>query len=505
MIPILSSDQIKQTDQFTIANEPVTSFDLMQRAADACTNWICDSYPDKEISFHILCGPGNNGGDGLAIARGLLKAHYAVSISLIRFSDHQSSDFEQNLSLINNLNGISVDSIDGNNYNTFKTSADIIIDSMLGSGLNAAPKSWLASFIQILNGLNRNIIAIDIPSGLFADLSSCQHSNAIIKAKHTLTFQLPKLAELLADNEEFVGQFHILDIGLNESFIAAQKTQYYVAEMTDIKLLRKPRSRFSHKGSWGHVLVIAGSYNKTGAAALASLACIRSGAGLTTAHVPKSAVYAIRSLVPECMISIDTDENFISQLPELSKFNVICIGPGMGTEKQSSDLLKKLIQEWKGPLVIDADGLNILAQNKTWLGFLNAKTILTPHPGEFERLFGKCSNGFERLSLLREQAIKLGCTIILKGAFSAIATSNGKIIFNPTGNPGMATGGSGDVLTGLITGLCAQGYSSLQASMMACWLHGSSADIYAANFCMETLIARDIIDYLPHAYRDLNR
>lgn len=504
MIPVLSSDQIRQTDQYTIINEPVTSFNLMQRAADSCSNWIIEKYPNLKTRFHILCGPGNNGGDGLAIARLLLNANYEVRISLVQFSEHRSKDFAENLMLLKQYHSELIETIDENNFSAFTTNADVIIDAMLGSGLNAAPKGWLAQFIQLINYTQRDIVSIDLPSGLFADITSNQHANDIIKAQHTLSFQLPKLAELLADNELFVGQFHILNIGLNESFIAGLPVHHYVSEIADIKSFRKPRSRFSHKGTWGHAFIMAGSADKTGAAALSALACARSGVGLTTAHVPAASVVAIQTVVPESMLSIDPDDQHITIFPKLETYSAIGFGPGVGTEKSTANVLKQLIQQWKGPLIIDADGLNILAQNKTWLGFLNAKTILTPHPGEFERLFGKCSNGFERLSLLREQAIKLGCTIILKGAYSAIATSNGKIIFNPTGNPGMATGGSGDVLTGLITGLCAQGYSSLQASMMACWLHGSSADIYAANFSMETLIARDIIDYLPHAFKSLN-
>ncbi len=327
---------------------------------------------------------------------------------------------------------------------------------------------------------------------------------AIIRADYTLSFQIPKLAFLLPENDQFVGHWEILDIGLSAEYINKTTTDYFYMEKRDIKPMLKSRRKFAHKGSFGHALLIAGGYGKMGAAILASKACLRSGVGLLHSHVPKAAIQIMQTATPETMLSIDRYENYFSEIPDLSPFNAIGIGPGLGMEHQSQMALKLLIQEFQHPIVFDADALNILAENKTWLSFIPKESILTPHPKEFERLAGKWSNDFEKLQMLKDFSFKHGVYIILKGANTVTCFPDGRHFFNSNGNPGMATAGSGDVLTGLITGLLAQGYSPGIAAVIGVYLHGLAGDIAAKKLGFEAMLAGDIIDNIGRAFKKLS-
>ena len=500
---ILSTEQIREADAYTIEHEPTCSLDLMERAANACVVWLTTSLQIKS-KVHIFCGLGNNGGDGLAIARLLAEKKHPVCVYIIRYATKHSSDFEQNEKLLRKIASVSItDVTDASQLEKISIQpGEIIIDAIFGSGLNKAVEGLAADTIKYINKLSTPVIAIDLPSGLFGSAKQT-NSSSCIKAFHTLTFQTPKLQFMFPQFGDYIGDFTVLDIGLNPSFIAGQETINYFVTLDEIKSLIKPRRKFSHKGTYGHALVLAGSYGKMGAAVLASKACLRSGAGLVTAHIPACGYEILQTALPEVMTSIDSSEHSITELPKLESYNVIGIGPGLGNEKQTQNIVKLLLQNAMCPIVFDADALNILAQNKTWLAFLPKNSILTPHPKELERLIGKTESDYERYDKLREFAFKHGVYVVLKGAHTAVACPDATVSFNSTGNPGMATAGSGDVLTGIITGLLSQGYHPKEAAVVGVYWHGLAGDIALDTTGGPGVIASDIIDSLGHAYKTI--
>ncbi len=501
---IFSVDKIREADAITIKNEPISSIDLMERASTQLFNWVVD-HVATEKKINIFCGLGNNGGDGLALGRILSKNGYQVIINIIRYSEKTSDDFQINFERLHKISGITIVDIYKVDDIPKFNSNDVVVDAIFGSGLTKPIVGNIGSIVNFINKTEAITIAIDMPSGLFADSTSIAEKGAIINADYTLSFQFPKLAFLLPENELFVGQWEVLDIGLSSDYIASSKTKNQLVLREDITPLLKGRTKFSHKGTYGHALIIAGSYGKMGAAILASRACLGAGVGLLHTHVPKSGIQILQTASPETMISIDRYDNYFSEVPEIGQYNAIGIGPGLGIEHQSQMAMKLLIQNSTCPMVIDADALNILSENPTWLAFLPQGSILTPHPKEFERLAGKWRNDFERLDIQRNLAQKHGIYIVLKGANTGICFPDGQCYFNSTGNPGMATAGSGDVLTGIITGLLASGYSSGIASILGVYLHGLSGDIAAEAQGYESLIADDIIDNLGKAFNNLRQ
>lgn len=501
MQKVFTVDKIRLADQFTIKNEPIKSIDLMERAAKACADWLLER-ASKTQSFAIFCGPGNNGGDGLAIARLLSEQDFKVRVFILE-AECYSPDFKVNKDRLESAKGLAVSALKGEADFPQLDDQEIIIDALFGSGLSKPLEALVAKLVERLNQQNTLKISIDIPSGLYADKSSESKNAVRFQADYTLSFQFPKLAFFMPENDSFVGDWQILDIGLSQKYIQETETPYYFIVPNSAKELIRPRAKFSHKGNFGHGLLIAGSQGKMGAAVLAGKASLRSGAGLTTVHHPQGESSIIPVAVPELMTSIDENETVFSKTPELSNYSAIAIGPGLGTAKQSQKAFKILIQESKVPLVIDADALNILAENKTWLSFLPKNSILTPHVKEFERLVGEVDNDFERLEKQISFAEKHQLYLILKGAHTSIASPDGKVFFNSTGNPGMATGGSGDVLTGILLGLKAQNYTSLQASILGVFLHGLSGDFAAENKGQASLIAGDIVDSIPDAFLSL--
>ncbi|MEI8048901.1 MAG: NAD(P)H-hydrate dehydratase [Bacteroidota bacterium] len=501
MIKIFSSEQVRRTDAYTIQNEPVSSIDLMERAASACVDWMNDFTEMSSKNVFVFCGPGNNGGDGLAIARLLHEKLVPVIVYIPDLPTKYSEDFSVNLKRAEILG------LDIKLYQSFRTALIpenlIIVDSLFGSGLSKPLEGEYREIVEMINKSNGIKISIDIPSGLYADKPANTANDAIIKADYTLSFQFPKLAFLFPENEYFTGNLHILPIGLHPDFTKSEACKNYLIEYEDVKGLLKPRARFSHKGTFGHALLIGGSKGKIGASVLMSKSCLHSGAGLVTAHVPGCGYQIIQTAVPEAMVSVDADDIECTQLPKLDPYSSIGVGPGLGTGKNTASLLKRIIQESTVPLVIDADALNILSDNPTWMAFLPKGTVLTPHPGEFARLTGKTSNSFDRLEILRSLCIKFGLNIVLKGANTVICSPLGNCYFNPTGNPGMATGGSGDVLTGLLTGLLAQGYNPTEACILGVYIHGLAGDIAAEKSGYEALTAGDISSNIGKAFMEL--
>ncbi|HTD94176.1 MAG TPA: NAD(P)H-hydrate dehydratase [Chitinophagaceae bacterium] len=501
MMKILNAEQIRQWDQFTIDNEPVDSIDLMERAAIQCVNWLEQHIP-LAAGFMIFCGKGNNGGDGLAMARLMALREMAVKVYILEFGHKGTDDFQANLARLHQYPLVDIHYIQSEtNFPVFPPGS-VIIDALFGSGLNRKTEQVTAKLIDHINESEAPVISIDIPSGMFTDSSS--KGNTIIAATHTLSFQSPKLAFLVPGNAAFIGDLHILPIGLHPAFPATVNSNMELTGLSRIRSIYRPRNSFAHKGTFGHALLVAGSYGKIGAAVLSASACLRSGVGLLTCHVPGCGYSIMQSSVPEAMILIDFNSSYATRIEgDLSKYKSIGVGPGLGTASETKQMLQELFEKYRHPMVLDADALNAISMDKTLLASIPANSILTPHPKEFERLFGKTENDFATIALVLEKARELQVIIVLKGHHSLVSTPDGMQYFNSTGNAGMATGGSGDVLTGLLTGLLAQGYSPAEAAILGVYLHGLAGDIAAGKFSQEAMVAGDIAGALGMAFLEL--
>ncbi len=495
---LLSAAQIRQWDQYTIKHEPVTSTNLMERAAKACTRWILQNI--LADNFYIFCGKGNNGGDGLAIARMLNASGKQCHVFVTEPDAKGSEDFNINFNHLHQLKSVPITLLKGEEDNPPLPPGTVVIDALIGTGLNRKLEGSIAQLVNYLNDSGNTIISIDIPGGLQSEASSVGHP--VIQAAHTLTFQCLKLAFLMPENELYFGQVHILDINLHPNFPDTVETRFQLVNKALCQSILQPRRRFAHKGNFGHSLLIAGSYSKMGAAVLSAKACTKSGTGLVSCHTPKCGLNILQTTVPEAMCSVDTEEQTISELPdELEKYSAMGIGPGIGTSDQVIFFIQNLITKAKQPLIFDADALNILSARKELLRMLPKSAILTPHPKEFERLFGENLNDYQKIETALQKAAELKIVIVLKGHYSFIATPAGEGYFNFTGNAGMATGGSGDVLTGVITGLLAQGYSSADAAIAGVFLHGLAGDLAAGIHSMEAMTAGDIVDAIGKAFK----
>lgn len=500
---ILNAAQLKELDAYTIKAEKIKSIDLMERASVVATARISKLLGhDQQID--IFCGSGNNGGDGLAIARLLLEQKHAVRVILPRYGSNLSEDAERNYQYLKKLYPGVVTEI-----NTMEELKSLhlehhyaAVDALFGTGLNKPLEGFLAEVVTFLNKNYKKIISIDIPSGLYADKSSTDLLH-IVRCNLCLSFQMPKLAFLLPQNQAYVPEFEILDIGLSVEKQAATDSHYYYVTGKEISQLLKPRLKFSHKGNFGHALLVAGSKGKSGAAIIASEACLRSGAGLLTLHSVRDSINAVLRSLPEAMSDEDLNTAYISNLEISEKYSGICFGPGTGIEPETETVLKKIVQYYSGPLLIDADGLNILSSNKTWLEFLPKNCILSPHPREFERLTEKITDDFERLETIRKFSMRYGCILIYKGAHTAIAMPDGNVFFNSSGNAGLAKGGSGDALSGIILGLLARGYSSPQAALIGTFIHGYAADLCRNEMSAEAMLISDVLRKLPQAFLQL--
>ena len=496
---IFRSEQIRKIDESTSKEEPISSVDLMERAAGQLLRWYTRNF-DRSRRVIIFVGPGNNGGDGLALARMLFANRYEPKVYYIQFTGKTTEDWKinrQRLEKETNVPFITIDMID---QFPFLGSDDIVVDAIFGSGLTRPADGLAAGVIKQLNRIDCVGISIDIPSGLFGEDNSTNNPDSIVRADFTLSFQFPKLSFMFAENAKYVGEWTVLSIGLNSNAIRNTQTPYFLLENDFISSLLKKRNKFDHKGNFGHGLLVAGSFGKMGAAILGAKAALRTGLGLITCHIPSCGSSIIQTALPEAMIRIDNSEKFISDIQHIDPYDAIGIGPGIGTDPLTQKAFHTLLLNRNKSLVIDADGINILGLNKKWLSALPHGTVLTPHLKEFERVAGKTVNGFNRLERQLEISNKYSCIVVLKGACTSVVTPKGKVYFNSTGNPGMATAGSGDVLTGIILSLLSQGYSSENASLTGVYLHGLAGDIAAAKSGYESIIASDIIDNIGNAF-----
>jgi len=498
---IFESAQVREIDAFTIAHEPVPSIDLMERAAVRLAGWyVRHFHTDKKVV--IFAGPGNNGGDALALARLLAERRFRVDCYLLNFGK-LSDDCATNRNRLKEQGVVNLVELKESDPLPELGEGEVVVDGIFGSGLSRSVTGFPLKVIRHINQSTSKVIAIDIPSGLFGEDNSGNDYDAIIRADVTLTFQFPFLSFFFDMNEPYVGNWRVHDIKLHPDAIRNQATFYQTLEKKEIGSLLPPRKRFAHKGTFGHALLISGSYGMMGAAILAGEACLRSGTGLVTLHTPGFGYNIIQTALPEAIVSLDQSDILFSTPPDLSQYSAIGIGPGLGCKPNTGRGLRALLETVKVPLVIDADALNLLAGNSDWIGLLPEGSLLTPHPKEFDRLAGESQNAYQRHIRQREFAARRGVYVILKGAYTGIAAPDGSYWFNTTGNPGMATGGSGDVLTGLLTGLLAQGFPPLDAAMTGVYLHGLAGDLALQKSSQESLIAGDITGCLGAAFTEV--
>ena len=489
---LFTASQIRDLDQATIVNEPIASIDLMERAAEALFEAFLERYESGYV-VHVFAGNGNNGGDALALARilGQMKGVYDLHVYVLE-SEKRSVDCQENLLQLDDVS-----------FSVIKTSADfpqiaeddVVVDGLFGTGLTRPVEGLNAELITHINSSGVEVFSIDIPSGLFAEDNS-QNGGAIIKADIVISFQFPKLAFLFADKSPYIGEWEVWDIGLDTDAIEETESSFFLLENEDVSLRLRPRPKFSHKGTYGHALLIAGQAGMMGAAILATKACLRSGVGLVTTHVPRHSGDLLQATVPEALVSSDRSELMFTEEVDVSNYSAVGIGPGMGTKKNTQTAFYHLLTNCDKPLVVDADGLNILSQNKDWLTLLPKNTIITPHPKEFDRLTKEHASAYDRWQSQRAFAQQYGVIVVLKGAHTSVVMPDGRCYFNTTGNAGMASAGVGDVLTGIVLGLLSQSYTAEDAALVAVYWHGKAADIFAEQHMQQSLMASDIVEYL---------
>jgi len=497
---IFTSGQVRKIDAYTIENEPIASIDLMERASMQIASWIIEMF-DNSHPFLILIGPGNNGGDGLAVARMLMEKNYHVEVLLVRISDKLSEDARINLDRLQQIHGAKISELEEVSSMVVEDPGTILVDALFGSGLTRRVSGLARDVITCVNEWPNLRIAIDIPSGLYGEDNTGNDQEGIFQSDFTLALQAPSLSFFFAENQAYVGNWEVLPIGLHPQVMEESASSWHYLQAGYVRDLLKPRKRFAHKGTFGNCLLIAGCYGMMGAAILAARACLRSGAGLVTGHVPRFGYKILQTTVPEALISIDESDIIFTAVPGLEPFSAVGIGPGLGCKPNTGRAIQELIESVKVPLVMDADALNILSEHPEWISLLPEDTVLTPHPREFERLAGKAETGYARVRMQIDFAVRHKVIVVLKGAHTSIACPDGSCWFNTTGNPGMATAGSGDVLTGIILSLLGQGYLPRDAAILGVYLHGLAGDLASEASSEESLIAGDIIESLGFAFQ----
>ncbi|HQD08499.1 MAG TPA: NAD(P)H-hydrate dehydratase [Flavihumibacter sp.] len=488
----LSSQQIRDWDQYTIQQENSTSLILMERAANACVQWMTAHAIPGEKPVFIFCGKGNNGGDGLAIARLLSERGHTVIVYIIEFGKVGTPDFQANLQRLHE-NNIPIHYLQEDVPLPLLPVGSWIIDALLGTGANRFPEGRMAALIHHLNQTENPICSIDLPSGMLADRSV--PANSCITATVTLSFQCFKPALLFADNAFAFGKVVLLDIGLHPDYLNQITPLYEAIDRSFAASIFQPRGEFSHKGHFGHALLLAGSVGKMGAAILAGKACLRSGPGLLSFLNPTGNQAILQIALPEAMC-LTAPANY-------NVYRAVGCGPGLGTSPESTAALKEVLNNTDRPLVLDADALNLLAMHADWQPLVPYFSIVTPHPKEFDRLAGSSSSESERWQKAIDLARSRGWVVILKGHFTLIAMPGGKAYFNTSGNASMAKGGSGDVLTGMLTGLLTHGYSSEQAAILGVYLHGRAGELASIGYGMESSLATDTIEQIGAAFKEI--
>lgn len=498
---ILSAKQMYEADKATESREGISPLDLMERASERVLYWIDNQLKGAQVPIHVFCGIGNNGGDGMALTRMLMDKGYQVESYIVNYSENRSKCFLINYGRLKDNYKVWPKKItDVEDFPVINPN-ELVVDAIFGIGLNRPLEGWLKQLVQYINNSKTFVVAIDVPSGLFID-DPTPDLEAVIKTNVTLTFQAPKLVFYLPQTGVFSQHTEILDIGLDQNYLQTTPTNAHLILKNEARLMYKPREKFTHKGTYGHALIAGGSYGKMGAVTLTLKACLRAGAGKVTAFIPKCGYDIIQTAVPEAMVLTDSESEKVTTFPNTEEFNAIGLGIGIGTDKSTAAGFETFLKTNKTPLLIDADALNLLAANKKLMKLLPKNSILTPHPGELERLVGKWKNDFEKLEKANALSKLIDGIVVIKGAHT-ITVYHDQLYVNTTGNPGMATAGSGDVLTGIITGLLAQNYDALTASVFGVYLHGLAGDLAARDRGVDALIAGDLIEYLGDGFLEL--
>ncbi|WP_333597352.1 NAD(P)H-hydrate dehydratase [Chryseobacterium flavum] len=497
---IFTAEQIKNWDRFTISHEPVSSIQLMERAASAVAGWISENCKNYK-RLVVVCGNGNNGGDGLAIARILYLKGFDVDVFISDPKGKFSADAAVNLKRLRDVSGISVRRFNDIAEYNFDDKT-VILDALFGTGLSKPLEGEYRLLVEQLNVIKNIKISIDIPSGMFAD--RLPESDAVIlKADYTLSFQCWKRSFLHSEAGKYTGKVEVLDISLHHGYLEETPTRYFVIDDEVVEGIFRPRQEFSHKGDYGKVGMIGGSYGKIGAIVLATRSALKTGAGLTFTLAPECGYEIIQTTCPEAMF-IKGGTEYVNNFG-IDKDLICGIGPGLGTHPDTEKKLLEFLKSYSGPVVLDADALNIISKNKKNIERIPEKSIITPHPKEFERLFGRTGNSFERLELAKEKAKLLHIYIVLKDHHSQIVTPEGNVFYNVNGNAGLAKGGSGDILTGILASLLAQRYTEEETCLLGVWLHGKAADFAARKHSKESMLPTDVIDELGNVFKELNK
>lgn len=498
---LFTSTQIHELDKYTIEHEPISSIDLMERAAEEISEAIAFRW-DETTPMVAFAGPGNNGGDALAVARLLRQRGYDVVVYLFNVSGKLSEDCQENANRLKAKYPESLKEVTKDFDPPHLTHETLVIDGLFGSGINKPLSGGFAAVVKYINKSDATVVSIDIPSGLMPEDNTFNVRANIVVADLTLTLGMKKISMLMADNQQYLGEILVLDIGLSEEYVDDTSSRYCMLEDSEVMSLVRPRDEFAHKGSMGHALLVAGSRGMAGAAILASKACLRSGVGKVTVHTPQCNCNIMQISVPEAVVDLDRGEDNFLQATDANRYKAMGIGPGLGNDETTAIALMTQLRSSRVPMVIDADAVNILASHRAWLQQLPDGLIFTPHPKEMDRMLDvPPADDYDRLCKASEMAQRLRAYVILKGHYSALCLPNGNIVFNSTGNAGMATAGSGDVLTGIITALLARGYSEENAAKMGMYIHGLAGDLAARDMGKESMVASDIIDHLPQAFR----
>jgi hydroxyethylthiazole kinase-like uncharacterized protein yjeF len=498
---IFSKEQIYQGDQLTVDRQNISSTDLMERAGVQIFNWMNLRMKGAQVPVHVFCGIGNNGGDGLVLARHLILEGYNVKVYIVNYSDKRSKDFLINYDRVKSVTKDWPILLNDNESFPEIKPDDIIVDGIFGIGLNKPVAAWVKNLFKLFKKSRAFTLSIDIPSGLRTDTVP-ENENDVVWSSYTLSFASPKLVFFLPTTAKYTINWEVLNIGLDVDFLSSTSTDFNLIGKYEAIPIYKPRDKYSHKGDFGHSLIIGGSYGKIGAVTLASRGALASGAGLVTAFVPKCGYQVLQSSFPEAMVITDVNDSYISNIDYFIEPTVIAFGIGVGLNNETVLAFESFLKKNKTSLVIDADGINILAKNAELLKLLPPNTVLTPHPKELERLIGTWDDDFDKLKKAKIFSNKYKVVLIIKGA-NTITIFEDKYYINSSGNPGLSTAGSGDVLTGIITGLISQGYDALSAAVFGVYLHGKSADIAVEDYGYQSLIASHIIEYLGASYLDL--
>lgn len=482
-------------------HEPIASIDLMERASKAVAREVMSRW-DRGHSVFVFAGAGNNGGDGLAVARLLNRQGYRVAVYLFNIKGKLSEDCEANWVRLQEMQGIELHEItQGFDFPAIRTS-DVVVDALFGTGLRTPLSGGFAAVARKINLLHAHVVSIDVPSGLMCEDNAYVDRNSVVHAELTLTIGLPKLCLLMADNEQCVGAWKTLDIGYAPQAVEQTSTPYAIIEEREVRDIYRPRKRFAHKGMMGHALLVSGCYGMAGAAVLSARGCLRSGVGKLSVHTPTSNLTIMQMGVPEAIVLPSKSTRCIMDTIDISRYQAIGIGPGLGLEAETVDAVGQYLALADDPIVLDADALNMLGRHREWLSQVPAGSIFTPHVKELENMVGSCSSSYERMTRASELAVKCQGYVILKGHYSAICTPQGRILFCPRGNAGMATPGSGDVLTGILTGLLAQGYTPFETCVLGVWLHATAGDHAASELSEESMLASDIVNHLGDAFKN---